>query len=125
MDPVRETQKSFDNLLDNEDDSSDDAYWVEVAWKREDALNIYQNGVRKRIHDDRLESFEMYREENLRGPAGPAGPALETLSEKEGVHVALLPREAQKSRQSVSFNDSRSLVKREHFRYTSPFRLCF
>ena len=65
MDPVRETQKSFDSLLDNEDDSFDAAYWVEAVWKRDDALNICQNGLRERIHNDRVESFELYIERRI------------------------------------------------------------
>lgn len=35
IDAVHETQMNFIYLLDNELDHSDDAYWVEVAWRRE------------------------------------------------------------------------------------------
>jgi hypothetical protein len=39
----------FYNLLDNDFDYSDDAYWVETAWRREDTLDFYWNGVCKLV----------------------------------------------------------------------------
>jgi hypothetical protein len=127
MDPVRESQESFDNLMDNEVDYSDDAYWVEVAWRREDTSRCLPEWRGERRDDDGVESFEIHREENL---SGSAEPALETSPQEEGIYVALMtterkpscsntqPHEAQKSRQGVSSNDSGSLVKRGHSRYT-------
>lgn len=132
MDPVRESQDSFDNLVDNEVDYSDDANWVEAAWRREDTSDVYQNGAGEQRDDDRAESFEMHRGENL---SGPAEGALETSPEERGIDVALMtterilscsdmqPHEAQKSRQGISSNDGGSIVKRGHSRYTHHFDL--
>lgn len=127
MDLVRHSQETFDNLVDNEVDYSDDANWVEVAWRREDISDVYQNGAGERRDDDGVESVEMHLQENL---SGPAELALETLPEEERIDVALMtterklsrsntqPHEAQKYREGVSSNDSGSLIKRGHFRYT-------
>jgi len=63
MDPVRESQESFNNLMDNEVDYSDDAYWVEVAWRREDTSRCLPEWCGERRDDDGVESFETHREE--------------------------------------------------------------
>jgi hypothetical protein len=131
MDPVRESQESFDNMVDNEVDYSDDAKWVETAWRREDNSDVYQNGAGERRDDDGVESFEIHRE-NL---SGPLEPALETAPEEEAIDVALItaerklscsntqPQEAQKYRKGASSNDSGSLVKARAFQVYSSLTL--
>jgi hypothetical protein len=127
MDPIRESQEIFDNLVDNEVDYSDDANWVEAAWRREDTSDFYQNSAGEQEDDDGAESFEMHRGENL---SGPAEGALETSPDERGIHVARMtterilscsntqPHEAQKSRQGISSNDGGSIVRRGNSRYT-------
>ena len=41
MDPVFETQMSFNNLLHNDFDYPGDAHWVKIVWRREDTSDFY------------------------------------------------------------------------------------
>jgi undecaprenyl pyrophosphate synthase len=62
MDQVRETQKSSDNLLDNEADYSDDVYWVEVTWRHKDTSDVYKICRQEQRDDNGVESLELHRE---------------------------------------------------------------
>ena len=87
MDQVCETQLDFNKLLDDDFDSSDDAYWVADAWKREDISDFNQNELCKQRGDDGVERFEMYGEEK---PFGQADPVFET-SPETGSDITFVP----------------------------------
>ena len=45
MDPVRESHGSFNDMLMDKVNYSDEAYWVEAAWRRENAADVSQDGA--------------------------------------------------------------------------------
>jgi len=128
MDPVRESQGSFNNLLIDEVNYSDGAYWVEAAWICEDAADISQDGGGGWMDGAGVRCVEVHLEveEDL---SDPTESALETSPEEEQSEGALVTTQgrlsclethlhgAQKSCQSTSSKDNRFAVKRASFRY--------
>lgn len=127
MDPGRKSQGSFNNLLIDEANYSDEAYWVEAAWRREDAVDISQDDAGGWGYGVRVKCVEKHQEEE--DLSSSAESALETLPAEEGIEVALMnterrvsylktqPHVAQKSCQSTSSKDKRFVVKRANSRY--------
>lgn len=127
MDPVRETQGSFNNMLIDKVNCSDEAYWVEAAWRREDAGDVLRNGAGGWRDGAGVKCVEVHQEEE--DLSGPAESALETLPAEEGIEVALVtpkgrfsclktqPQAAPNPCQSTSSKDNRLVVKRVKTRY--------
>ncbi|KAH7364015.1 hypothetical protein BKA65DRAFT_127544 [Rhexocercosporidium sp. MPI-PUGE-AT-0058] len=135
MDSIRESQGSFDNLLIDEENYNDEAYWVAAAWRREGAADVPQGGAGGwrdgggvecvEVHKDEGKEEEEGEEENL---PGPAESAFETSPDKGRTEGTLTTTErrlswlktylhgAQKSCQSTSSEDNRFVVKRANFR---------
>ncbi|PQE05361.1 Glis family zinc finger 1 protein [Rutstroemia sp. NJR-2017a BBW] len=127
MDPVRESQGSFNNLFIDEVTYSDEAYWVEAAWRRENAADVSQDGAGVWRDGVGIECVEVHQEEE-EDLSGPAESTLETLPEEEGTEGALMtmerrlsclktqPHVAQNSCQSTTSNNNRFVVERANFR---------
>ncbi|KAH7418768.1 hypothetical protein BKA64DRAFT_207968 [Cadophora sp. MPI-SDFR-AT-0126] len=127
MDPVRDSQSSFNNLFIDEVNYSDGAYWVEAAWRLENAAGVSQDGARgwKDGGEARYVEVHLEGEEDL---SDPAESTLEISPEEEKAEGALVTAEgklycldthlhgAQKSCQSSSSEDNRFVVKRANFR---------
>jgi hypothetical protein len=131
MDPVGESQGSFNKLLTDEVNYSDEGYWVEAAWRRDDAADVSQDDAGRWRDGVGVKCVELHQEDLSR----PAESVLETLPEEEGIEVALVATErrlsclktqlhtAQKSCQSTSSKDNRFVVERANFRYVAVITL--
>ena len=121
MDTIRESQQSFNNLIVDEVDYSEDAYWLEAALRRESTADVPLDGAGEWRDDVGAGCVEVQQEENL---SGPAESALDALPEEEGIEGGLVttekrlyclnaqPYATQKSCQSISSKDNRFVVER-------------
>ncbi|KAL2073465.1 hypothetical protein VTL71DRAFT_10789 [Oculimacula yallundae] len=95
MDPVRQSQASFDNLLVAGVNYSDVVFWVEAAWRLEDAVDISQD----------------------RG-----GDWMDALDVSKFIWRTMRLHRAQKSRQSTSSKDSSIVEERADIRSSSSWK---
>jgi hypothetical protein len=86
MDTIRESQQSFNNLIVNEVDYSEDAYWLEAAMRREGTADVPLDGEGGWRDDVGAGCVEVQQEENL---SDPAESALDALLQEEGIEGAL------------------------------------
>jgi hypothetical protein len=69
--------------------TSNEAYWVEAAWRREIAADVAQDCTGTWRDGVGAERVEVHQEEE-EDLSGPAESALETLPEDEGIEAALV-----------------------------------
>lgn len=130
MDSVRESQGSFDNLLIDEVNYCDEAYWVEAAWRSEGAADVSQGGEGGWRDCGGIRCVEVHQEEEEEEDlSGPAESAFETSPEEGGTESALMPTErrlcwlkthlhgAQKPCRSHISKDNRVVVNRANCKY--------